>query len=291
MLWDLLAWWTINSARQFAPHDDRGHPRGSILLKDLLDRSFLTTHLLAVRRLCESPPRKLKDKAKAKWRRKRGVWSLDCILDDMQDHVSPLTRARIFRAERLRSNLAVIERDRHDELRDWDRGTQTSGKARRGIAAYNELPAAQQRHAEIDVLAGVAPSARSAGDQTNVRVLRKVRSRLNKACKHTCTIVNKFIAHAAAPGNHPRRLISAKTPDALFESAIVIKQTFDFVCVILGEGCLLLPGVELVDNLEHLDCPLIERRDLANLRRIWDQTKARLSAPMGDISDFVRSLG
>lgn len=276
LLWDLRSWWTINSARGLTPCDENGDVKGFGLLHGLLNGCFVTSQMVALRRLCDPPPHN--PKHKPVWETEKGVWSLVWLLDDMKDNACLLTRKAIFRAEKIRYNLKAMEREVERELR--------------APLASVELSVSQQRHEDVDLLAGVPSTSRTANDQVRVHLFEALRSRLETTCGDTLQKVNKFIAHAATPRTRPKSLSSSQTPAALFEAARVIKQTFDFVSnVVLGKACPLLPAVELVDNLEYIECPLVYKEHLPQVRRVWDETKERLTAPIGDVGEFIKGLG
>jgi hypothetical protein len=133
---------------------------------------------------------------------------------------------------------------------------------------------------------------RTGTDQVRPKLFEALRARLETTCNDTHQKVNKFIAHAATPRTRPKSLSSSQTPAALFDAARVIKQTFDLVSnIVLGKGCPLLPAVELVDNLEYIECPLVYKENVPQVRRVWDETKERLAAPIGDVGEFIRGLG
>jgi len=242
-----------------------------------------------VRRLCEPPPRDPKNKAN--WLKRKPSWSLVWLLDDIKDNSHLLTRKAIFRTERIRYDLKALERDEERFLRDQEFGP--AGRAGNGIFIPVSVDPdfSRQRHKDVDLLAGVASTERSGTDKVRPELFDALRSRLETKCDNARTKVNKYLAHAAPPKNRPKSLTLSPTPKALFEASIVIKETFDFVSnVVFGRGYGVLPAIELVDNLEHIDCPLVRTEDVPQVRRVWDETKDRFPSSCRDWGQFVNGL-
>lgn len=285
LLWDLLSWSTINGARRWAPHDETGKVKGFALLHGLLDRCFATTVMAGVRRLCD-PSNTIDNPG-------RGVWSLVSLLRDMTEHAGLFTREAIFRADRIPFDLGTL----HAEARGGTRESVSTGAAQgtsenRASAPIRES-ASRDRDEQVDLLAGVARGTRSQDDQVRPEVFEQLKKRVTTTCEQTRKKVNKFLAHAANPQSRSTLVdkSSSVTPADLFKTVMVCKDTFDFVSeVVLGKGYPLLSAVELVDNLENIECPLINKDDVPHVRRVWNETKARLSGSYGDVEDFLKGL-
>jgi len=282
LLWDLRSWSTINDARRWAPQDENGNPMVCGMMHGLLDRCFATTQLVAVRRLC--------DGSYSIENPRRGVWSLVSLLKDMKENAHLLTRRAMFRAEGLRYDLKSLERDRERVLRARQFGPEEGTAMPSSSSPVELLHTAEQRHKQVDLLAGVANTERSGNDQVRPELFEALRSRLEATSADARDRVNKYLAHAAPPKIRPNSLTSSPTPKAFFTAASVIKETFDFISeVVLGEGYVFF-GVELVDNLEHIDCPLVRTEDVPRVQSVWDKTKDRFPSSCRDWGQFVNDL-
>lgn len=286
LLLDLREWWTINSALRFTPRDKNGELKTSRLLHGLLNRCFVAKQMMSVRRLCDdSYPFENQKKGRSE------VWSLVSLLKDMKKHADLLTRGAIFDEEGVRYDIAAIQRDvEHTKI------ALTSGNG--GMNCYirstqltRDRVRSEQRHYELDLVTGVAIHARSEEDRIQSVLFDKMRSRVQKTCEDIAKKVHRFLAHAATPTVRPQALSSSETPAALFDAARVIKETVDFVSsVVLGSECLILPAVTPVDNLEHIECPLLCKEDIPDIRDVWNETGRKLFASFGSAGEFIDGL-
>lgn len=286
LLWDLLSWSTINDARRWAPHDETGKVKGFALLHGLLDRCFATTVMVGVRRLC--------DAAYTIDDPKRGVWSIASLLTDMQKHAELFRRDDMLQAEGIALALPAVQGQGFQALRkSVTRNVAGLRDGTLGSSVYEESWC-QRRHDQIDVLVGVATANRSGRDSVPPDFFEKLKTKLSKECKTLNEKVNKFIAHAAPP--HSRfQLVddsSQVTPASLFSAVFAIKKAFDFISeIVLGKGWPLVPAAEVVDNLENIECPLVNKERIPEVRCAWDKTKVRLSASYGDDRAYLKEVG
>ncbi len=262
LLSDLWSWWTINAARQWTARNEKGDPKGFGLLHGLLDRCFATSHMTAVRRLCDKSP----------FTGKKGVWSLVSLLDDMALHTHLLTRR----------SLAETERPGYDP------------KLASPAEALFEFNQTESHHNTIDLLSGIAADSRSDADQVRPESLAVLQRQLETTCKDVCEKVNKFLAHAAAPESRSALIddSSSVTPADFLNTATAIREASYFVSeVLLRRAFCPLPWSFLYDPLEYIECPLVSKEDVPKVRRVWEVTRNKLAASFGDEVEFIKRLG
>ena len=186
MIWNTAAFRAINEARRIAPPAKEGSVQLSGLMHELIDEGFFEGQALAIRRLTDT--HSLDD-------RRRGVWSLIALLNDMQEHVDLMTRQNLFAAEGLEYDVEAVRR-RAEEYQQQE--------LRKGTHVYfipEELDwdRLRDRHEQIDFLARVTPAHRSPDDTVCVAVIERLKNMVNTTCAEVHVHVNKFVAHAASP--------------------------------------------------------------------------------------------
>lgn len=283
LLWDLRVWSTLNFARTLTERDENGKPKGWAEMHGLINRGFLTVQMIAIRRLCDGAyelnhPRK-------------GVWSLIALLNDMEQHAGLLTRKALCKAHGRRFDLKQLHGEAGSEMR---KELTECGETRFGSrgARLMELSISRAWHRGIDILTGVSCRNRSAEDSVRPILFRRLRRRLDKACKDIRWKATKYLAHNATPkSRRGRRPSLAETPAALFEAARVASEAYYFLGRVLGAGSPLTVAAELVDCLEHIECPLISVSDIPKVREHWHKENERLSTSFSDLRSFVKQLG
>jgi len=81
MLLDAAIFYAINEARRHATTDAQGNPELNCLVHDFIDRSFLKTQALSIRKLCDN---------------RNDVISLRILINDMETNKSIITREKIL---------------------------------------------------------------------------------------------------------------------------------------------------------------------------------------------------
>ena len=129
LLWGLCSWSTINYARKLAPRDENGGAMGCGLLHGLLDRCFVTSQMLAVRRLC--------DGSYSMDHKKQGIWSVVAL----RRWSGPCTTT--FRAAMRGGCYAIStgrDRKRNGQTANWCVGSSRGWRRRRAAKPSRSLP-------------------------------------------------------------------------------------------------------------------------------------------------------
>lgn len=167
---------------------------------------------------------------------KKGVYSLPALLKDMRKHRELLTREAIFAAEDLE---------------------------------YDE-----DRHKQIDRLAGVQAQDRQTGDTVREKVFIDLQQKIEKATEDVKCHVDKFIAHAATPGS--REIVGADeaglTLNHLWRAHQHLCEVASFLAIyVLGDsfpGALPIPQYDLFKYIER---PLVTASQVDKLADLWRQ--------------------
>jgi hypothetical protein len=165
---------------------------------------------------------------------KKGVYSLPALLKDMRKHRELLTREAIFAAEGLE---------------------------------YDE-----DRHKQIDRLAGVQAQDRQPGDTVREKLFIDLQQKMEKATEDVKCHVDKFIAHAATPGS--REIVGADeaglTLNHLWRAHQHLSEVAGFLGVyVLGDGCLGYLAIPQYNQFKYIERPLINASHIDKLQDFW----------------------
>lgn len=251
MLLDAAVFFAINEARRYATTDAQGNPQLNELVHGLINRSFLKTQTLSIRRLCEKQDKRNKIK--------RDIISLGRLINEIKENKALLTRKNILSALELPYD--------YQKAINVGRLTDNSRKVTEGALSENV-------HKNIDLLAGVKPAQR----QPNDTVLDKVFDQLNKwlcKCEPIVNFVNKTVAHTATPeskGKVPEedlKVSLAKIRNAhcrIVKIAVYIGRYFFYKST---DRTIFLPSY--ADKFEHFEKPWVRQEDIAKLENCWSQ--------------------
>jgi hypothetical protein len=259
MLWDAAAYRVVNEARALAPAAKEGGVQLNGLMHRLIDDCFSVSQFVAIRRILDPEPSGPKGK--------RGVFSLLWLLRDMRDHAHLITREHVFAAERLKYDVEAVRRRR----------IKFGAQRRAGAKAYgvpSELRTifSDKRHATVDQLAGVQPTARNKSDPVRPAVFDCLIVEVERAGQRIGVIVNKLIAHAATPSS--RRVGGASrlktTLSELWHAHRTICRVANFVSVhVLGGANYGGLAVPMWDQFRYMDRPLVTGNNIEHLRQVW----------------------
>ena len=251
IVWDDAIFRTINEARRLATQNYSAERGFNTDLIDLLDRGFVTSQVMAIRRLIDSgfhDPR-------------RGVISLARLLNDVETNQALLTREHYICFDGTPYDAPLPERDR---AREFTR---------------------ERMHRTFDRLSGTQPASRSRTDVVQLSVIESVSKSL-EACGDLRNYANQFIAHAAEPSARRQRVREQVriTLDALDSAYRAVVRAASFVgLAILFEQSLGEVPQPQYDHLANLDKPMVLPHELDGLHAFWD---ARV-AEMGNWSENV----
>lgn len=260
VIWYAAAYRVVNESRRLAELDDDGAVRQPALINDLIDHSFWVSQAVEIRRLVDSYP--LVD-------RKRGVYSLTGLLDDMIKHHALLTRANVFAAEGLEYDYSAIRRAQEEYLRD----RVVQGERISWIPKELDWQRHEERHQQVDLLTNLA-GERTSIDAISVDLLNHLKQRVMSRCRPISTVVNKMLAHASTPEVRstldPAEL--RLTLGQLWSAHQALIETSNFVSIyILGESQLGMLAVPQFDHLRHFDVPFSTRDRRPELQKVWDE--------------------
>ncbi len=249
MIWDAATFLTINEARKYATIDQEGKLEVSGLIHHFIDRCFLKTQVIAIRKLLDN---------------RKGVISLRRLITNIENAHALLTRENILAAHDYPYNYEEEEK----KIRESISGNQSPTWMPNN---YKKCVFAKHVHESIDSLAGIDPSQRKPNDTIRKRVFRWLRDRLD-SCEEICEYVNNFIAHSVKLES--RQTIQADeikiTLGKLMDAHQIICETVAFIAMnILYRSLGGFLATPQYNQLEHFDKPLVSESDLKNLYAFW----------------------
>jgi len=254
MTWDATAFGMVNEAVRLAPRDPDGGRQLNGLMHSLLDRAFFTSHMAAVRRLTD----------KSSWKGTKGVYSLSALLQDMLTHRKLLTREAIFASEGLEYDYEPI-RQKYFEHKN---------KEKKPCWVPDEVwcHKHENRHKQIDRLAGVLAQDRQRGDTVREKVFKDLQNKIDKATEDVKCHVDKCIAHAATPGS--REIVGADeaalTLNHLWQAHQHLSEVAGFLDVyVVSDGCLGYLAIPQYDQFKYIERPLIDASQVHKLQDFW----------------------
>lgn len=250
IVWDDAIFRTINEARRVAAHDHDAERGVNADLTDLLDRGFVASQIMAIRRLTDPgfhDPRK-------------GVISVARLLNDIEANHALLTREHYICFDGTPYDAALPETD----LRALTR---------------------ERMHRTFDRLSGAQPQSRSRLDVILLSVIESTSKSL-AVCDDLRNYANQFIAHAAEPSERRKRTrenmrISLDALDSAYR-AVVWAASFVGIAILFERSVGEVPQPQY-DHLANLDKPMVRPEDLEALHGFWE---ARV-AEMGSWSENV----
>jgi hypothetical protein len=260
MAWDATVFEIVNTARSMASRDADGALKINSMVHELLNKGFFQSQMLAIRRLADGSYKFEHSK--------RGVWSLISLLDDMLAHQSGLTRSAILESEGLFYDFKPHE-DRWSACH-WEH--HRTGRWPDDTPDLNRIRQSQDRHRDIDRLAGLDVGDRSPDDCIPATVFEILKHRVAIASKDVSTHVDKFLAHSASPDS--RASVNA---DAVRLTLQHIEDAHRALCEVasllaihvLGDA---MPGylaTPQYDQFEHIERPLVTKADVRELDSLW----------------------
>lgn len=273
LIWNAAAYRVVCEGRRIAGRDEQGQARVSVLLHNLLDRTFYQSQSVSIRRLLDTSPLK----------GRKGVFSVSGLLRDMQEHRALFTRQNIFAADELPMDIQAVAAARSALMFERARFGCDTGYVPREL----DVRAVELLHDSIDRLCRVAADNRAPGDTVCEDVFTGLLDRL-KPVERICEHVNKYLAHAATPES--RATVAPDTEHLTFNELGVAHETICRCCQFV-DGFLLrqtshgfLP-MYAGPLFEHLDTPLVLSSEVQCLRDAWSayekETEKWAHTPVG----------
>jgi len=235
IVWDDTVYRTYDEARRLSEESNNRKTGLSGTLIELIDNTFIVSQIMAIRRLIDPN----------EWRIERKVYSLPSIIAEIKINKHLYTRENYVCFDGLSYEKKGLKR--LDELENM------------------------KRHMNYDYLAETKETDRKRNDQISNNVFEELKRLLAKT-ELIRSYSNKFIAHAAAPGNR------TKTEERLRN--LTLKYIEDCYIAIIKAGKILqkllnrfLPvdlAVPNFDHLENWDKPIVTSADKKKLAIYWD---------------------
>lgn len=258
MVWSAAVFRIVNESIKLSPVNKNGKKQLNGMIFNLFDTCFFESQLTAIRRLTDSYTLD----------GKKGVFSLMPLLKDMENNKNLLTRNNYFKIEGLEYDYELArkkhmeqEKNKKVEIIYWE---SDELNPRRVI----------ERHRELDILTGKSERNRSTNDCVCSEVFDFLMQELINSTKNVKTQVDKFIAHAAAPGS--REEVNADkdiiTLGYIWNANKVICQVANFIDLYLLSGVnhWFLP-VARYGNFEFIDKVLVDTEKIKDLQVVWNQ--------------------
>ncbi len=280
MIWDAASFHVINQAVRFAPPADGGGVQLSGLLHTLLNRCFFESQMISIRRQTDSYG----------ITGEKGVFSLTGLLQDMHNNTKLFTRRQIFDAEGLAYDTSPL----HEAERRHAAGQIAAGEHAWFVPPDIDAGPSEERHEQIDRLAGVGPGTRSPEDRVQDTVFKNLQSKLTESCGDVKVTVDKFLAHAATPESRGTTKADQVTLGAILNAQQAICQIASFVSInLLGHAQLCPLARPIFDQFQYVDRPLVaDKRGVEKLRAEWVQFERRTLPWSGwSLDDYEREFG
>ena len=238
MVWDDAIFRTLYEVRRLTDERPSSNKGFNSDLLDLLSRGFITSQVMAIRRLTDP---EFSDPSKS-------VVSLSRLLADIQRHHQLLTRENYICFDGMLFEAALGDSDQRQTFQR------------------------DQMNRTFDVLSNTTPTSRSRKDLIQESRIQDVVKSLD-VCKNFRNYANKFIAHAAVPSN-ARSCVREEIRIApeMFDQAyraIVRAASFVSLGILFERGGLGDIPTPQYNHLENLDKPMILPSEADHLDIFW----------------------
>jgi hypothetical protein len=238
IIWNDNVYRTFNEARRISAETNDSSTGLAGTLIELIDQMFITHQSMAIRRLIDD----------YEWRPERSVCSLPRLLNEVEHNRSLFTR----------ENYICYD------------GLPFDGKR----LSWRDRLLYDHRQKTFDILSRRNESHRTREDRLSSEIFPEINKQLKKAEKIR-VFANKFIAHAADPGNRHKidpilKDITLQHFEDTYETLVAIGKYFERLF-----GKLLLTEFPTAksDQLENWDKPMIISTDKNKLYDYWDERR------------------
>jgi len=239
-------WRTYNEARRISRLTNDPSTGLSGAMIEVLDEGFFCLQVFEISKLVE----KNWDKPE------RHIYSLRRLFDEIKDSRDLYTRERYVAYDGIRYEQGINE--------NWD------------VEVKRDY-----RHTKYDRISGVSVNNRSETDKLDDAYLDEIEVEFS-TFKDLGTYRDKFLAHAADPGNRPDDIlnkISLAYFDKCYQSIIKIGKMLE---LLLDELLLCEVPLPMYDVFKNWDKPAIASNDMSKLKQYWDTR-------LGDIEDWNKT--
>ncbi len=236
----------INESRLLLIDSKNRENKYNGMLYSFIDKCFFEYQFISIRRLLDSG--------------RDTPYSLYGLLTDMENNLHLLTRYNYFYG-------CDIEYDVNKAKAKSDEYTQEQSN----LWKPRDWQWVEKRHKDFDRLSNEANGKRSETDLVDKIIFQNLKKLLDKH-RDIEKYTNQYIAHAANPKVRAKKIKNIKiTIGQLWEAHKVICEVAVFVDRYFFNKCTRFLDVPQFDRLENIEKPLIGRKDIPRLRKIWDE--------------------
>lgn len=238
MLWDAAVFYAINEARKYATTDAQGNPELNKLVHGLINRSFLKTRSLSIRKLYS----------------RKNSFSLGRLINDMEKNSKLLTRENILSA-------LGLPYDYEEAIKE---GHRTNNSKMIGEGACSDYV-----HKNVDLLTGVKPAQRQPNDTVQDGVFDRLNKLLGK-CEPIDNFVDKIVAHTT-PSNKNLKISLAKIYKAHGRIVKIAVYIGRYLLDESSQWTNFLPSWAGNNKFEHFEKPWVRQKDITKLENFWSR--------------------
>lgn len=250
MTWDCAVFLCVKETRKYASLDEKGEPKLNPMIHHFINSSFLQTQALAIRRLLDARP-------------KGDVWSLYCLISDMENYCELLTRENILKTHDYPYDYKA-EEERLLQLVPPNKPVWLPQE-------YQKCVHSEHIHKSIDNMLNITAGNRKPDDKIPNEIFAWLKNRLD-SCKKIYDYVNKFLAHSAAPESR----VSIKADEIkitlghILNAHEIICQIAEFIGINFLNRSLGDPlAVPQYDQFEHFEKPWATEETIRKLYEFW----------------------
>jgi hypothetical protein len=246
MLWNDATYRLINKCRGHGAKAPDDYMSNSFLIGSFIDQGYITTQIMAIRRLIDPQAR----------RDDRQPISIKRILADLRDHVDLVSRENFVSFDAAPYDYAKAEEawlneclEEHGDKKPIFRGIPTSGPM-----AWSS---SHRRHETFDKLSGVSSENRTRGDLLSVKTIDRLSQSLGlHELAQVSVYSDKFIAHAADPSSREplsadEIKISIGMLNACHRALVSVAKTVSELIFLSGHSEIPAPQFNIVEHFTH----------------------------------------
>ncbi|HPR65299.1 MAG TPA: hypothetical protein PK014_13905 [Thermoanaerobaculia bacterium] len=263
LIWNSSIWQLINESRKYADRNADGSIKLNGILHAFIDDNFVSSQLVAVRRLIDGA---------YPIEGKKGIYSLISVLNDVIANVQYLTRQNIF----LIKEIPYYDNEVKKEFQEYIEKKVQEGEKCFAIPGSLYYERTENLHKNLDRLCATNKDKRLPNDTISVDLLNSLLNRLNEVCKKIKNRVDKHIAHNATLESKaeidPAEL--EVTLNDLLDAQDHICIVANFIhCFFLNEGELGFLSIIQEKKYSYLDQPFFKKEILQHLDEKWGELR------------------
>lgn len=275
MIWNDAVFRVVNHARKLSAKKTKKGARINNTVSDFIDQSYVSTQLLAIRRLAESS--------------KRGdEVSLKRLVKDMKECTELFTRENYVSYDGLPFDPDAARQRFLKNLPPSKLGPATGSLPTDGPEAWG---ASDRAHLSFDRICLGEPSRSNRKQRLDPLIFDRLVKNLG-ACSRFEAIASKFVAHAADQSSRqklPRKQRSVTLAQVTrCHQAICRVAAFVYGPILYIGGFGLLPHAQF-GHLKYLDEPWVDTQDLRKLEAFWHEHQETVESWVS--GDWIEKTG